>query len=360
MFPAVQVEVEDDLVRHAETNQAYQRSYDNNLLGGEVFYAHPSFMRSGVRVDQLTARADLSQADMYRMMLRLPPGTSLAKPKLPRVDIVPMTVLVIPAAVSWPNTQSSFWSRLVSAFQNNHTGWRVTELDSAWSLEELFMRCASSEWAIGPQCGVMSILATGQFPCRKTFATPSIDDNDSTDYWAEQTYPYGYVTKFAGEDHDVEEYKITNRNHAEVIAAILNGVNARRLWRHSPAPVTSVNVPLSPGDFLDRLAVLTVKHERFDSDKRALIEREYQRYVEARRYLNAGAAANRMYDGLLKIHRTSFDLLQRTVPRALSAGEMSAADHVEMIKLNRERVLLKNEIDAVCHAPYAEVKSYYG
>lgn len=354
LFPWVTHRIDDVLVAMAERNQALQRSYDNRLLGGEVFYAHPSFSRSGVRLDQLTAGPTASQADMYRALLQLPPETPLRLPEVPPARPETGTVLVIDSAVSWQNTQPEFWRALTRRLRSG--GLLVTENDRSWSLDELLRRCAASEWVIGPQCGVMSILAAGRFPCRKTFATPSMDGHRLSGYWFRDTYPYGYVTKFDGEDYDVEEFKITDANRSEVVELIASGVNARRLKSHDPRPVRSVSVPLSPGDFLDRLAVLAVKREKFSGDDRAAIEREYQRYDEASRTLltDFPGVSSLLY-GMVLLHRRTFDHLERHVPAALR-GDTSGA--LDAARFNRERVELKREVDAACRAPYTEVKSY--
>lgn len=351
--------VDDAVVEHAQRNQAFQRSHDNQLLASPLFYAHPSFMRSGVRVDQLTARAGWSQADMYRMMLRLPPDTPLALPRIPATART-HHVLVIDKATSWANSQPLFWEKLVRALEA--AGRYVVRNDPDWTLEHLLRRCAAAEWVIGPQCGVMSILAAGRFPCRKTFASPSMDYNVLPDQWMDHTYPYGYVTKFDGADYDVEEFKITDDNHDEIAALIAGGSNALELLPHDPSPVLSVSVPLSPGDFLDRLAILMVKRDNFDRIRRALIEREYQRYCEALFRLRASDRISSEVEGLfsrlISLHSDAFHALKEVVPERVKL-EASVEAHAKVVELNRERVKLKNLIDALCHAPYAEVKDYY-
>jgi hypothetical protein len=364
LFPDVRCVIDDVLVTHAEENQAFQRSHDNQLLASDTFYAHPCFARSGVRVDQLTAKEHISQADMYRAMLRLPPAAPLTLPRVPRGKRVPNTVLMLTESTSWPNTQPTFWPVLADALRDSdrHVIFNVP----SWSLAKLFETCAEAEWVIGPQCGVMSILVTGQFPCMKTLATPSTDKyvSPNENWWATRTYPYGYVTKFAGEDHAVEEFKITDDNHFDVVSAIAAGMNARRpAWKHSPEPVTTISMPLTPGDFLDRLAVLAVKRARLDREQRAGVEREYQRYVEARARLRLPRVAEDAYDDLVRLHEGTFDLLEVIVPAALKANGAISDDvrlHVKAIKLNKTRVELKRIIDQACHAPYTEVKSYHG
>ena len=216
---------------------------------------------------------------------------------------------------------------------------------------------------IGPQCGLMSILVTGQFPCRKTLVTPSIDYGAAPHYWAKMTFPYAYVTAFAGQDFDVEEYKVGD-NHAGIIDLVMGGVNARHLRPHDPLPAVNVTMQLTPGDFFDRFAVLTVKRQKFSPDQRAAIEREYQRHDEARRQRLWPKELDVLLDRLTELHARNFDLLAQLVPQAITGHcEVTTPAmvdaHFEAMRSNKERVLLKQQIDALCHAPYSETKSYY-
>lgn len=350
---------DDEIVREAESSLEMQQTYENILLApNTTFYVHPCFLRSEIRVDKLTTKPEASQADMYRMILRVPLDTPLAIPEVPAYEQERDSVLLIPEAVSWPNTQPKFWSMLETALRG--IGRSVTRNDPAWSLKELFDRCGRAEWVIGPQCGVMSILCTGRFPCRKTLASPILNDaNKKLAFLSASTFPYAYVTKFSNADYDVEEFEVTDDNHEELVISIIAGANALRLRHHDPRPVLTITAPLSPGDFLDRLAVLTVKRNRFAAGpRRAAIEREYQRYVTIRNSLQFGPEVESLFARLLDVHGQAFDLLERMVPAALN-DNMEGCDHVAAVRLNRDRVHLKQSVDAVCRGPYTEAKSYY-
>lgn len=365
-------EVDEALVSRAERNEAFQRSHDNLLLSSSEFYAHPSFARSQVRVDALTSNPSASQADMYRAVLQLPPTARLSLPDLTRLTTQPPvlnSVLIIPEATSWPNHHPRFWESL--SIELVRAGRDVVHNDKRWSLDELLRRAATSEWVIGPQCGVMSILVAGRFPCRKTLATPSIDGNDFHP-WARDTYPYGYVTKFDGHDYDLEEWKITDTNHRSLIDLILAGPNARRARPVDPSPATTLAITVTPGDLLDRLAVLEIKARRFDENRRALILRELSRLREQARPLLTPAQHDapapeirRLFRELLLVHADMYDVMERLVPAALNGQAASdgaasiVGDHVKAISLNRTRVALRESLDHACHAPYGEVKSYY-
>lgn len=359
LFGAVYVG-DDELVQRAESDHGMQRTYENVLLSEVApFFVHPCFLRSEIRVDKLTTKPDASQADMYRMILRVPLDAPLLIPtRLPPVTMVTDTVLLIPDAISWPNTQPAFWAMLAEELRK--IGREVALNDPGWSLGELFEHCARSEWVIGPQCGVMSILCTGRFPCRKTLASPILNDaNKKLAFLSPSTFPYAFVTKFSNADYDVEEFEIRDENHAEIAAAIAHGANALRLRAHDPRPVITINAPLSPGDFLDRLAVLDVKRHRFNGTHRAAIEREYRRFAAIRSITPLPPEVDGHYAQLVAIHGATFDLLETLVPAALAAGA-GVAEHDAAVRLNKDRVEIKWAIDAACRAPYAEVKSYYG
>lgn len=350
---------DDDLVLRAQNDHQFQADYDNDRLSHDrPFYAHPCFLRSRIRVDWLTTRWDASQADMYRLILGIPPSSSLLLPRVPNVQQVPNSVMLITESTSWPNTQPAFWTLLGGALRR--AGWSVVFNDLAWSLEDLLTWCAGAEWVIGPQCGVMSILVSGRFACRKTLCTPNLDGNRRPEYLAPETYPYGYVTKFTNLDFEVEEFKVSDDDHAEVVEMVLNGVNGRRLAPHDPSPVLTVQAPLAPGDFLDRLAILEVKRQQFDRTRCAGIEREYQRCLEVKRQLPLPPQVEELYQDLVRLHDACFVTLGQLVPAVLEAGgEGDFLDHAAVIRANRRRVELKQAIDRLCHSPYTEVKDYY-
>lgn len=358
MFPGVRFIMDDQLVNKGEADLVMQRDYDNVLVDGRCFFAHPTFLRTNVRIDHLTTKPDVSQADLYKCLLRINPDVPLALPTIKHPETKRGMAVIIPEARSWPNLHPDFWTNLSQRL--SFAGWNVqNNKNSGWSLPELFRRCGEAEWVIGPQCGVMSILVTGRFPCRKTLATSDVDGR-----WlfSQRTFPYAYVTKFSNQDYDVEEFKIGDANQEHLIDAIAGGANALRLRPHDPAPVLSVSVPLSPGDFLDRYAVLLVKRGRFPPEKRAAIEREFQRHAEQAIPLLSTAGLPELFDELAATHAAAFDVLERAVPSALESGTMEVEDHVAAIRLNRARVEIKRKIDATMRGPYGggEVKSYYG
>lgn len=339
-------EIADEEIRTAEGDEHLKREYDNYIAPGRTFYAHPCFTRNQ-RLDELTVLPrSPSQADMYRALLGLPADAPLALPRLPVATPIRGDAILLTDAVSWPNTKPRFWHALERDMRA--AGWNVRVNSPSWPLVELLARCAFAELVVGPQCGVMSILVAGRFLCRIVMATPAIDAGP----WftvgkrtLHDTLPYAYVTKFDGQDYDVEEHFLTDTNHGAVIRSILAAPRAPR----DPRPVESITMPLTPGDFLDRLAVLTVKMDRFPPERRALVEREYRRYALA---APPGFVDSVEFRRLLDVHYTAFDFLERTAPDP-------DTDHGVAFRLNRTRTIIKNEVDVARRAPYTEVKSYY-
>lgn len=340
--------VSDGLVSDAESNINRQRFYLNEILDGSTYYVHPSYIRSGVRVDQFTFTCrPISQADMYKALLHLPLDTPLDRPSFKLVEQSPgQRVLLIREAKSWPNTQSAFWDKLHGSLVERE--YKVLLNQPKWDLKDLFSACAISDWVIGPQCGVMSILCHAQFPCRKSFCTPAERPGISIT----ATMPYAGVRTFAGEDYDVDEFVVSKDNHAEIINRLLSAPTRRRT-----EPVQTIDAPMSTGDFLDKLAILLVKHSKFDQQNKALLVRELDRYCSILQGLT-WQDLQVFLDQLVKIHSDTFDLCASYVPSALR-GENDENRHARAIALNKQRVIIRQQIDRLCGAASTETKDYY-
>jgi len=355
LLHGIRYRVDDDLIAYAEDDHSFQENYENELFIGRPFYPHPCLTRTRIDLTPLTTIPRVSQATMFRSILRLPPESPLALPVVPQRQMLSRTVMIVEAN-TWPNTQPAFYPRLIEAM--TELGWSVWVNDRELPLRQLLERCAETAWIIGPQCGLMSILVTGRWPCRKTIATPSIDGGCVPEYWASETYPYAYTSTFADQDFDIEEFKITSDNHDDVIAAIMAGKNALR-FAYDPGPVSLIYAPLSPGDFLDRLAILTNKRRVFSPSQRARIEREYQRLTEIKRQQHFSPQLEALFERLILVASETYDLLAEAVPDALGHGWMDPQQHVRAMRLNEIRVRLKQQIDEVAHGAFSEIKSYY-
>lgn len=339
-------EIDEGVRSYEDPNRA---AMTENLVSGARYFVHPSFVGTyGIHVEQLTAKPSVTQADMYRALMHLPPDAPLEAPAL---DFGEPTdeVLILPEARSWPNCQPGFWPELSSAL--TAAGHKVTVNDATWSLRELLQRCASARMVIGPQCGVMAILCAARFPCRKVLITPRLD----APWWhlpAGSPFPYAYTRSFLGETYDVDEYELTDRNHLETIGAVIVGLG-HRAGSHDPAPVALIDAPMSPGDFVDRLAILAVK-----SADRACY-RDFLRYRRIYESWSLEVEVGDLYRELQVVHQETYDLFEEMVPAALGQNELPLASHVEAMRLNRERTRLRNEIDRRLRGASTERKTYY-
>ena len=354
LFPDVRYRVDDILTFGTEANRHFQETHENRL-GDGLFFAHPCMQRTRLHICSLPAKPFVCQADLFRMVLGLPLDAPLTVPIVPTGQPMPKSVMIV-EATTWPNTQPGFYPKLLKAMRE--AGFDVWLNDKQLPLRDLFAKAAASEWVIGPQCGLMSIFVTGRFSCRKMLATPSIDGGKAPKYWASSTFPYAYVSRFAGEDFDVEEFKIEDA-HASLIAVMMECLRNPR--PHDPNPVAWAMMALTPSDLLDRLAVLLVKNAYFQGPQHARIQREIARHATAAETLLLNNPKVReLFADLTLQHAETFKVLEQAVPSALANGGMDVADHVAAIKANKKRVELKHEIDAALRGATPEVKSYYG
>ena len=70
-------------------------------------------MRTPARLDQLTIKLRVSQADDYRALMQLPPDAPMEVP--PRPDDGPigrLEIVMITQFRSWPNINNEFWLEL--------------------------------------------------------------------------------------------------------------------------------------------------------------------------------------------------------------------------------------------------------
>lgn len=354
MFPGV-AKVEAD-VRWAESDQALKASHENRLAVGSVFFAHPSFVRSGARIDPLAYPDMTSHADLWRAMLGLRHDAPMARGVPPRVPQVHGRVLLIPRARSWPHGSPRFWAALAERLRG--AGWTVTVAGESGPLGDLLVEAAASEWVIGPQCGLMMILCHAGFPCRKTFATPAIDDGAAPDFPLRSTFPYGYAEKFAGERYDVEELKFSG-DGADVVEAIAGGAHARRVGGLHRGPLGGVRITVRGGDLLDRLAVLSVKAARLGP--RAVGTAQELRYLghAAEPLMRSFPALRASLDALVDANGRGYDHNESIVAAALRGEAARPEDHAGAARANRDRVMARREANRICGTPEAEIKSYY-
>lgn len=202
----VRWQLDEDLVRHGEGNlQQCWAHYENRIVDGATFFAHPHFVRSGARLDQLTLKWRASQADMYRAILHLSPWAPLDKPTPPQVERCG-GALVITEARSWPNLPPEFWSALVG--QLRARGIAVAVNDRSRPLSDLLQDCAAADWIVGPQCGTMAMACEMGLPARKILVARDLADCPYL-FGLTESMPYGHCSTFAGTDHpDVDHFVV--------------------------------------------------------------------------------------------------------------------------------------------------------
>lgn len=350
--------VPDAEIKQIEEDPGFWASYDNRIDSGRSFYVHPHFTRTTMRIDHLALKPTVTHADLFRVILGLPPDAALtpAKPTLSGSS-VGKTALVCRTASSWPNTTSEFWAALEKRLIDD--GWRITLDDKSLSIVERLLNCQQAEWVIGPQFGLMAVICAAQFPCRKTFCTPSIDgDGNYPGLPLKRTFPYAYVTKFMGCDYDIEEYKFNADNFHAVVQAVASSKNALRLGAHNPAPVFSIPMDVAPGDFFDRLSILAIKMKRLSPEKAARVSREYYRMLDTAEPIfgRHGVSLHDAYGRLMAANAEVFSANDLKVIASQNGDVSQSHMHADVASLRRMRI--KQEINQLCGSVFDEIKSY--
>ena len=296
----------------------------------------------------------VTHADLWRGLLQLPLDAEMRRGQF-KCDYHPeeREVLLVTQARSWPNSHPEFWDHLEGRLRAQY--WNVYRNDPTWSLQKLFDECWMHRWVIGPQCGVMSILCHAGFPCRKTFATPSVDGHP----YYKRTFPYASVRTFAGEDYDdVEEVKITS-DLGRAVDEVMSGRHARRLPVRRNQ-VHGVQITLTHGDFFDRLSILEIKSKMLAGDKRAMIMRDYLHHREvADPIVLANPHVLPLYAKLLCCNAEAWTHNETSVTGMLQNGTELSEHFAIAARHNKDRIAIKNQISALLSSAHVEVKSYY-
>jgi hypothetical protein len=288
-----------------------------------------------------------SHADLWRAMLDLPLDEPMVRGQFSHTanNVSPEKVFVIKEARSWPNNHPEFWPALIDALEQSGRLVGVNKPED--SLDTVFTNCSYANWVIGPQCGVMAILCHALFPCRKTICTPDVD---GTGWIVPKTYPYGYVTKFAGEDYDVDEVKITEDVEGAVKRVIDGDGGSGSLIRDIP-------VRINYGEFCDRLSILQVK--AMNKPTRGAVAREYYKLFEKiAPMLDSSFKTTDAFAKLWDVNVKAWDVNERLVTDVFSRGNVLSSDFVAVSKLQKKRTELKNQINEL-FGSQQEVKSYY-
>lgn len=203
----------DDAIGAAESNVAFQQSYPNDA---DPLYVHPSFVRTPTRLDQLTVKPSVSQADMYRAILGLSPWTALAEPSWPApIHEYVGATLLIPRARSWPNAHPAFWLTVIERLRAR--GELVIVADELGTLDRVLAVAAAAKRVIGAQCGVISII-NERLRCPKTFAVTEL--TGPLLFGLTATLPYGDQETFAGTNRPETKVVVVPSNWEAAVAAV--------------------------------------------------------------------------------------------------------------------------------------------
>lgn len=345
MFPDVKTEYSTGIIPNLGTD-------------GELIVAHPSSVPKRVRIDHLCLLARrLTHADLWRAMLELPPDEPMPQGAPQAIALYPTTmakrVLLIPEARSIPNSLPDFW--LLLQHKLLERGMEVVVNHPHWSLRELFQECLRAEWVIGPQCGTMMILCHAGFPCRKTFATPSVDGHE----YFKRTWPYLSVKTFSGDNYDdVEEVKLT-ANLERGLSEVLSGRHALGLPVNHGRCVDMFGIA-SVGEFLDKFSILELKVKHLPPEKKALVMREYLECREIAEEISRrfGVLMLDAWRELQRVNEEAWHANDVAVRAAMNGGA-DAEHYTNAVRLNQRRMLLRDLINDVCGTKAREVKSYY-
>ena len=216
----VPFEIDDAAVAKGESDAVLQANYSNAVGYGATVFVHPHFVRTPTRLDQLTIKPRVSQADMYRALMGLPPWALLTRP----LNIKPdreRGVMLIPSARSWPNLPDQFWTDLQATMRAE--GFEPEVPDPAWSLGQLLGACFGARWLVGAQCGVMSAVIESGWtpPYRKTLAITQLSTGCAYLFGLTEAMPYGHCSTFAGNNHaDVDHVVVPRKGWSGAIREI--------------------------------------------------------------------------------------------------------------------------------------------
>ena len=161
-----------------------------------------------------------------------------------------------------------------------------------------------------------------------------------------------------------------------VIAAVTEGRNAQGPVP-DPGPLAFVDVQMSPGELLDRLAIMEIKQARLPSQAHHLA-REIGRLAPLREsLLRTYPSVAHLAQELRNLNEQAWMLNEvlitdyqhnvgapgwRVVQDSIVDGLVQVERHVrtayEAHRCNRRRVEVRNDVDALCRAGHVEVKSY--
>lgn len=207
----------DGEVGRAESSREMQATWHNVIADGATIYVHPHFVRSEPRLDQLTVKPRVSQADMYRALLHISPWEPMEKPNIEPEPVA--EVVFLSRSNSWPALPAEFWM----ALEHRLAGTAPILINNEKnSLRDLFRFGAGAKWIVGPQCGAISAFCEMGISARKTIIIRELGPDCPYLFDLTETLPYGHCSTFAGNDHaDVDHIIVPASGWEAAIERIL-------------------------------------------------------------------------------------------------------------------------------------------
>ena len=371
------------------------------------------FMRPDILDMPVTAFCAIdgvSRAHLFAALLRLPFPPALAEPTLhpdwrARAEDTAVrlglargrSVVLVPDANTWPTLGDAFWEQLAArldrlgwmVFTNtagsNGNGRRTTPFARSKAVDLPFGAflpfVEQAGWVIGSACGLMNIVASARLGAKKTVVarSPAPGTTFAIDGLAITTaFPYALQRKFDGQDYDIEYVDARAEQPIEaLVEEIAAGRNASFEYRALAQPVARMRLDMPPGDAVDRMTILEVKLERLPEAKRLTILGELatlrQALVSTYGPLTGElkAAADRLRDlnrGAFDVNEVVYqsfddpafvDACAKADITGIEARVMGAITNMlRGVGFNRERILVKNRINALLNCDWMERRSF--
>ncbi|MBI3513137.1 MAG: hypothetical protein HY060_03595, partial [Proteobacteria bacterium] len=398
----------DDYLRRARAHQA-RHGLRPTFGPQQGMLAHPACL-TDAPIEQLALIGGVSRMHLFGTVLRLPlppaPDLPTIQPEwretalreAERLGIVPgRSVVLVPDADTWPALGDAFWERLAARLTG--LGWTVLTnlagsvgggrrtkpfgdsvgLDVPIGVFLPLVECAG--WVIGSLCGLMSLMVSARTDCKKTVVgrSPEAGSAFTVDGIAlANAYPYGLQRTFDGADYDVEYVDARAELAIEtLVEEIAQGRNAGFNYRASREPATRMRIDVAPGDVVDKMTILEVKLEKLPADKRVTIlgELAWVRHALVATYGPLTGELKAAADRLRDLNRGAFDVNEVVYQdfddpaflKQAAAGEIAGIEErvaacitnfLRGVGFNRERILVKNRINALLNCDWMERRSF--
>lgn len=398
------------------TDRTLSHLMDNRLKCGfglgEALFIHPHHMND-TRVDDFTNLEGVSQVNMYANLLRLPIRSLPSTPKIPadnRLEIKSLlegsgvitgkSVVLFPDSNSWPQPPGNFWEKLslslsksgwkvfTNATGNNTSGVRSTALPGS-SLIDIPLHLVipfleQAGWVIGALCGLMNIIISSQAKCKKTVIVRGPAHGKRLRFnefiQVESAFPYAYQRKFDGFNYDIEEVQVRDDDDYDaLVKKITEGFNANFETNPVSSPVNRVWVELSPGELVDKITILEVKMEKLPNQKTIFVRKELDILLETLFSITNGITSEfkEKMDELKRLNRLGWDLNEHiyrqfddpqfgTFSWKLDTNDVKmVSDAINVVQnirasqqANRDRIVVKNQINQLLSSAWFEKKSF--